>query len=114
MRGEPGPGPSTSVRQAERLQLERASRRALTGRRPAGVGIGREGNELEEEEAAAEEEEVRRAAFGLMLLLWELTSQNNVGMFGHRFLLPYGRRQTQMELDAAPVRRSSPRRDMFC
>lgn len=24
-------------------------------------------------------------------------------MFGHRFLLPYGRRLTQMEMDAAPV-----------
>ncbi|GFZ47311.1 hypothetical protein JCM24511_05054 [Saitozyma sp. JCM 24511] len=82
--GSGGPGPSTRSRLAQRQHLDRASRRALAGRRPVGVGLGREAVEMEDEEAAMEEEE------------------NNIGMFGHRFLLPYGRRQTQMELDAAP------------
>lgn len=30
-------------------------------------------------------------------------AQQDIDMFGHRFLLPFGRRHTQMEMDAAPV-----------
>ncbi|ORY33128.1 hypothetical protein BCR39DRAFT_521378 [Naematelia encephala] len=78
-----GPGPATQERQREKNACERALRRALVGQRPAGVALGREGEDLSDEEEA-------------------LGAENQmVTQFGHRFLLPIGRRLTQMEMDAA-------------
>jgi len=54
------------------------------GLRPAGLAVGRESEELDVEEQALDDE------------------RQNINMFGHRFLLPFGRRLTQMEMDAAP------------
>ncbi|WWC72974.1 uncharacterized protein I206_106938 [Kwoniella pini CBS 10737] len=64
--------------------MRRAERRALMGRRPAGVGLGKDDDEVIHEEDLLDHE------------------QHDINMFGHRFLLPYGRRLTQMEMDAAP------------
>ena len=54
-----GPGPTSEMIRSERLHRERAERRALAGRRPAGVGLGREAEEMSDEEAALEDEKVR-------------------------------------------------------
>ncbi|WWC63901.1 uncharacterized protein I303_106506 [Kwoniella dejecticola CBS 10117] len=71
-----------------RLEIEasmkRAERRALMGRRAAGVGLGKDDDEVIHDEDVLDHE------------------QHDINMFGHRFLLPYGRRLTQMEMDAAP------------
>ncbi|KAK8844115.1 hypothetical protein IAR55_006909 [Kwoniella newhampshirensis] len=64
--------------------MKRAEERALMGRRPAGVGLGKDDEEIIVEEDLLEHE------------------QHDTNMFGHRFLLPFGRRLTQMEMDAAP------------
>ncbi|ORX39154.1 hypothetical protein BD324DRAFT_618668 [Kockovaella imperatae] len=80
-----GPGPKTEEIVREKLARARAERRALMGRRPPGVALGREAEELSDEEAAMEDE------------------KQNINLFGHRFLLPFGRRLTQMEMEAAPV-----------
>ncbi|AFR96247.2 hypothetical protein C347_04425 [Cryptococcus neoformans AD2-60a] len=65
--------------------MRRAERRVLMGKSPAGMMLGRE-----DEEVAMEED------------LLEHEQKMNINMFGHRFLLPFGRRQTQMEMDSAP------------
>ncbi|KAE8543688.1 hypothetical protein D1P53_000404 [Cryptococcus gattii VGV] len=64
--------------------MKRAERRVLMGNNPAGMMLGREDEEVTLEEDVLEDE------------------QMNINMFGHRFLLPFGRRQTQMEMDSAP------------
>ncbi|WVQ81128.1 hypothetical protein IAT38_003250 [Cryptococcus sp. DSM 104549] len=97
-----GPGPSTLQHQTQSLSLRssgrisetrkedvrlatrRAEKRALMGRLPAGVALGREEDLLDQEDDVLEHE------------------QRDINMFGHRFLLPYGRRLTQMEMDSAP------------
>ena len=53
-----GPGPSTAQLRAEARALKRAQWRAVGGRRPAGLGLGREAEELSEEEEALEDEKV--------------------------------------------------------
>jgi hypothetical protein len=53
-----GPGPSTERMQREKRAFDRAARRALAGRRPAGVALGREADELSDEEAELEDERV--------------------------------------------------------
>jgi hypothetical protein len=96
-------GPSTTRRaeiQKATHVRERAERRALIGLRPAGFAIGRESEDLDLEEITQEDERVsldtRSSGSALM-------EQEQIRSFGHRFLLPIGRRQTQMEIDAAPV-----------
>ena len=55
-----GPGPtSTSIRR-EALGRKRAEKRALSGRRPAGVGMAIDADELSEEEEVLSEERVSR------------------------------------------------------
>lgn len=61
--------------------------------------MGKESEDLEDEEAALEQESVCQAPD----VSYQTNEKHDIGMFGHRFLLPFGRRQTQMELDAAPV-----------
>ena len=53
-----GSGSSTHSHAVSDRTKERAARRALTGRRPAGVALGREAEELSDEEAALEDEKV--------------------------------------------------------
>ena len=53
-----GPGPTTEDIQREKFARARAERRALIGRRPPGVALGREAEELSDEEAALEDEKV--------------------------------------------------------
>ncbi|WVW79497.1 hypothetical protein I302_101466 [Kwoniella bestiolae CBS 10118] len=72
------------TREEVQQAMERAERRALMGRRPAGVGMSRDDDEVVNEEDILDHE------------------QHDINMFGHRFLLPFGRRLTQMEMDAAP------------
>ncbi|AAW44169.1 hypothetical protein CNF00470 [Cryptococcus deneoformans JEC21] len=90
---QPQAGPSTSslrgvnyCKERDEINklMRRAERRALMGKNPAGMMLGREDEEVAIEEDVLEHE------------------QMNVNMFGHRFLLPFGRRQTQMEMDSAP------------
>ncbi|WWC91076.1 uncharacterized protein L201_006017 [Kwoniella dendrophila CBS 6074] len=64
--------------------MKRAERRALMGKRPAGIGLGKDDDEVINDEDMLDHE------------------QHDINMFGHRFLLPFGRRLTQMEMDAAP------------
>ncbi|TXT13205.1 hypothetical protein VHUM_01606 [Vanrija humicola] len=64
--------------------VDRAARRALRGKRPAGVALGKDAADLSDEEAALEDD------------------KHAINAFGHRFLLPFGRRLTQMEMEAAP------------
>ncbi|OCF35700.1 hypothetical protein I316_02755 [Kwoniella heveanensis BCC8398] len=71
-------------REDVRESLKRAERRALMGRRPAGTGLGKDDEDVIVDEDMLDHE------------------QHDINMFGHRFLLPYGRRLTQMEMDAAP------------
>ncbi|KAI9636808.1 uncharacterized protein MKK02DRAFT_45515 [Dioszegia hungarica] len=84
-----GPGPSSASnaekRERHRLALKRAEERALAGKRPAGVELGKEADEMSDEEGVIQDE------------------RDHLNLFGHRFLLPYGRRQTQSEIDAAPA-----------
>jgi len=98
-------GPSThrraEITRATRIR-ERSERRALVGLRPAGFAIGRESEDLDLEEMTLEDERVSHLVW-LYAFVIRLTRQQHINMFGHRFLLPIGRRQTQMELDAAPV-----------
>ncbi|WVQ63774.1 uncharacterized protein L199_001928 [Kwoniella botswanensis] len=81
-------GTKEVVKQTTRHQVQesmrRAERRALMGRRPTGVGLSRDDDEVINEEDMLDHE------------------QHDINMFGHRFLLPLGRRLTQMEMDAAP------------
>ncbi|TYJ56134.1 hypothetical protein B9479_003120 [Cryptococcus floricola] len=72
------------ARRSAGMMRRRAEERVLMGRTPAGVMLGREDDEVTLEEEMMDQE------------------QHDVTMFGHRFLLPYGRRQTQMEMDSAP------------
>ncbi len=51
-------GLSTQQLAKSRNAKERAARRALMGRRPAGVALGREAEELSDEEAALDDEKV--------------------------------------------------------
>lgn len=81
----------------------RAQRRALMGKRPAGINLSRHADELSEEEDAMEDEKVGQSLHHSDESSLTADSQQEVNMFGHRFLLPYGRRLTQMEMDAAPV-----------
>ncbi|WVN88025.1 uncharacterized protein L203_103224 [Cryptococcus depauperatus CBS 7841] len=71
-------------RDKEDCMRRRAERRAVMGRPPAGVML-----DIQEEKISMDEDRVGH-------------EEHNVNMFGHRFLLPYGRRQTQMEMDSAP------------
>ncbi|WVF65411.1 hypothetical protein IAT40_000138 [Kwoniella sp. CBS 6097] len=71
-------------REDVRESLSRAERRALMGGRPAGTGLGKDDDDVIVDEDMLDHE------------------QHDINMFGHRFLLPYGRRLTQMEMDAAP------------
>jgi len=61
---QPGPGPSTEQNAKSRNAKQRAARRALMGRRPAGVALGREAEELSDEEASLEDEKVRLSFHG--------------------------------------------------
>lgn len=61
----PGPGPSTL--QASRDTMDRVSRRSLMGKRPFGIGMGKESDDLEEEEAALEQESVSYASIFVRL-----------------------------------------------
>ncbi|KAK6906155.1 hypothetical protein I203_100139 [Kwoniella mangroviensis CBS 8507] len=73
-----------TARDQVQKSMRRAERRALMGRRPTGVGLSRDDDEVMNEEDMLDHE------------------QHDINMFGHRFLLPFGRRLTQMEMDAAP------------
>ena len=67
-----GSGPLSYRHAMADLSKERAARRALIGRRPAGVALGREAEELSDEEAALEDEKVC-----LSLLLGDESSQSS-------------------------------------
>lgn len=58
-----GPGPSSAShaeqRDRHRRALKRAEARALAGKRPAGVELGKEGEEMSEEERVMEDDRVR-------------------------------------------------------
>ncbi|WRT69191.1 uncharacterized protein IL334_006175 [Kwoniella shivajii] len=78
-------GPSSrAILEDVRQSHQRAERRALMGWRPAGIGLAKEDDEVCNEEDILDHD------------------QHDINMFGHRFLLPFGRRLTQMEMDAAP------------
>lgn len=84
--GAAAAAPSASDRRRDaRRACDRAALRALRGLRPAGISLGLDAGDLSDEEEAVEEERA------------------SVNAFGHRFLLPFGRRLTQMEMEAAPV-----------
>ena len=51
-----GPGPSSTEHQERRNAIDRAAKRALVGKRPAGTGGGREADDLSEEERNLEED----------------------------------------------------------
>jgi len=53
-----GPGPTSESIKSERKARQRAERRAVSGRRPAGVGLGPDADELSDEEEALEQERV--------------------------------------------------------
>ena len=53
-----GPGPTSVSLQKERRAFRRAERRAVAGLRPAGVGLGRDADDLSEEEEIMGEERV--------------------------------------------------------
>lgn len=67
----PGPGPSSLLNQERRRrqrsqqahELDRASKRALLGKRPAGIGGGRDAEDMSDEEKNLEEDKV-----GVLLL----------------------------------------------
>lgn len=67
------------------LLTKRARHRALRGLQPAGAALRIDAAELSDEENALEAE------------------KEDLNHFGHRFLIPIGRRNTQMEAEAAPV-----------
>lgn len=82
----PSAGPSQPLGRHERRQAHsRAEKRALRAQRPAGVALGADAMDLSDEEAQLDEE------------------KHELNHFGHRFLIPIGRRITQMESEAAPV-----------
>ena len=55
--------PSSSMGQKrEQAAYRRAGKRAVIGKRPAGVGLGNEADELSDEENAMEDEKVRPSA----------------------------------------------------
>ncbi|EIW66105.1 hypothetical protein TREMEDRAFT_57865 [Tremella mesenterica DSM 1558] len=83
-------GRSQSREQEQRIDHQ-ALLRALTGKRPAGMEVSKVSESLEEEEGVFED------------------YRHSINMFGNRFLLPYGLRLTQMEMDAQPVSYSFPR-----
>ncbi|KAL1407681.1 hypothetical protein Q8F55_007114 [Vanrija albida] len=80
----PAAAASSSSSSEPAAAVERAARRALRGKRPAGVALGKDAADLSDEEAALEDD------------------KHAINAFGHRFLLPFGRRLTQMEMEAAP------------
>lgn len=80
------PVPPYASTLGQRNAQARAQRRALTGRRPPGVATAADLAELSDEEAALDDD---KAA---------------VNQFGHRFLMPFGRRMTLGEMETAPVR----------
>lgn len=57
-----GPGPSSASnaekRERHRLALKRAEERALAGKRPAGVELGKEADEMSDEEGVIQDERV--------------------------------------------------------
>ena len=59
-----GPGPTTEDLKREKRALGRAEKRALAGKRPAGVGLSREAEELSDEENTMEDEKVNMALHG--------------------------------------------------
>jgi len=63
------------------------ARRALRGLRAAGVALAHDAQDLSDEEEMLEREKA------------------SINAFGHRFLMPFGRMMTQMEMEAAPVSR---------
>lgn len=79
------PVPPHSASAARRSSLARAQRRALTGKRPAGFAVAHDLADLSDEEAALDEEKA------------------SINQFGHRFLMPFGRRMTLGEMETAPV-----------
>lgn len=100
LRGPAGPSASTSPPSSSSASaadtsaaVDRAARRALRGKRPAGVALGKDAADLSDEEAALDDE------------------KHAINAFGHRFLLPFGRRLTQMEMEAAPVGLLKTRRE---
>jgi len=54
--GTPGPGPGSMA--ASQRAMERTTKRALVGKRPHGMGMGKEAEEMEEEENVLEQESV--------------------------------------------------------
>ncbi|WOO85004.1 uncharacterized protein LOC62_06G008509 [Vanrija pseudolonga] len=78
------PSSSSSSAADTSAAVGRAARRALRGKRPVGVALGKDAADLSDEEAALDDE------------------KHAINAFGHRFLLPFGRRLTQMEMEAAP------------
>ncbi|EKD03734.1 hypothetical protein A1Q2_01960 [Trichosporon asahii var. asahii CBS 8904] len=78
------PIPPHSASAARRSSLARAQRRALTGKRPAGFAVAHDLADLSDEEAALDEEKA------------------SINQFGHRFLMPFGRRMTLGEMETAP------------
>lgn len=81
-----GSSSASSVAAARRLRRPR--HRALRGLPPAGAALTALAADLSDEEGALNEE------------------KEELNNFGRRFLIPIGRRNTQMEAEAAPV---SPR-----
>lgn len=79
------PVPAHAAAAARRSSLARAQRRALMGKRPAGFAVAHDLADLSDEEAALDED---KAA---------------INQFGHRFLMPFGRRMTLGEMETAPV-----------
>ncbi|RXK35378.1 hypothetical protein M231_07368 [Tremella mesenterica] len=77
-------GGRSQLREQEQRIDHQALLRALTGKRPAGMEVSKVSESLEEEEGVFED------------------YRHSINMFGNRFLLPYGLRLTQMEMDAQP------------
>lgn len=58
-----GPGPSTQMIRSQEKSKARAQRRALMGKRPAGIDLSRHADELSEEEDAMEDEKVGQSVY---------------------------------------------------
>jgi hypothetical protein len=98
-----------SERQGDTQEIRTARiRRVLLGQRPAGTQLTRESEELSDQEEAVYHAEVSIISSRHVLqhhLLTNHTYRHQIGIrnFGHGFLLPPGRRQTQTEHDYPPV-----------
>lgn len=78
-----GPGPTTTSnvekRDRNRLALKRAEARALAGRRPAGVELGKEAEELSDEERNMEDERVSSCLYFGSCVVYIMLSDASLG-----------------------------------